>query len=81
MTESSYVTEGECDKKLEKVYKRMNAIENNVAKMFGGIAVVAFLSSFIVGFVSFHINQRFSGVEKAIEKMDNRIINYIHESN
>lgn len=74
---SDFVTEEECDLKLEKVYKRINAIDRNLAKIFGGVAVVVFVSTFVVGLVSFHINQRFSGVEKTLDKMDTRLIDYI----
>ena len=77
MAEDDFVTEKQCDKKLEKVYERMNKIDNNLAKIFGGIAVITFVSTFVIGLVGFHINQRFSGVEKTLDKMGNRQIEYL----
>ena len=79
MGENDFVTEGQCDAKLEKVYNRMNKIDNNLAKIFGGIAVITFVSTMVVGLVGFHINQRFSGVEKTLDKMDTRLVDYISE--
>lgn len=80
MGENDFVTEGQCDKKLEKVYERINHLDRNLARIFGGVAVVVFLSAFFVTGVSFFIDFRFSSVEKSIEKMDNRIIDYIDEA-
>lgn len=77
MNGSAFVTEKHCNGKLEKVYARINTIDRNLAKVIGGIVVVAFVSTFFVGLVSFHINQRFSGVEKSIDKMDNRLVEYL----
>lgn len=79
MGENDFVTEGQCDKKLEKVYGRINNIDRNLAKIFGGVAVVVFVSTFMIGVVSFSINQRFSGVEKAIDKMDNRLVEVLKQ--
>ena len=79
MAENDFVTEGQCNDKIDKVYERMNKIDNNLAKIFGGIAVITFVSTFAIGAVSFHITQRFSGVEKTLDKMDNRLVEVISE--
>lgn len=77
-------TEEQCDDKMAKVYERMNALDLKVSGILGGVSVLVFLLTFIVGVVAFHINTRFSGVEKAIEKsveqtekVNERLIGYI----
>lgn len=77
MSKDDHVTEGQCDEKLKDVYSRVNRVENNLSRIFGGIMVIAFVSTFVIGFVSFHINQRFSGVEKTLDKMDTRQVEYM----
>ena len=77
MGEKDHVTEEQCDVKLEKVYHRINALDRNLSKIFGGVAVVVFLSAFFVGAVSFFIDFRFSSLEKSFDKMDNRLIEYL----
>jgi len=79
MGENDFVTEGQCDKKLEKMYDRINNLDRSLAKIFGGVAVVVFLATFCIGGAAFFIDFRFASVEKAIEKMDNRVIKYIDE--
>lgn len=77
MGEDSFITEKQCDSKISGVYEKMNAIDRKVATIMGGVAVLVFLSTFMVGMVSFHINTRFSGMEKTLEKVDTRLLDYV----
>ena len=79
MSGNDFVTEEQCDKKFGEIYKRINGIDLNVARIFGGVAVVVFVSTFVVTLVAFHLNLRFSGIEKSIEKMDTRLVKYISQ--
>ena len=71
------VTEEQCDNNLKDIYERVNKTDAKVSMIMGGVGVLVFLSTFMVGIVSFHINNRFTGLEKAFEKQDQRLVQFM----
>ena len=78
------VTEEQCSSRLNEVFskienvsRRVNTIDKSLAKVYGGIAVLAFVSTLFFSLVSFHINEKFSGIEGQIKTVDDRLIEVI----
>jgi hypothetical protein len=62
-----------CEERNTKIHERLDAVSDKTSKIIGGIIVISFgLALFITG-VFYHINYRFSSVEKTLEKIENKI--------
>lgn len=67
------VTQETCDNKNTKVHERIDDLSDKVNKIIGGIIVISVMSAMIIGTVTYHINYRFSSVEKTLDKIEKKI--------
>lgn len=62
-----------CEERTTKIHNRIDAVSTMVSRIIGGIIVVSFgLALFIYG-VSYHINYRFSNIDKILEKIEQKM--------
>jgi hypothetical protein len=64
------------EERLGKVHDRINAIDKSVARIYGGIAVSAFVLLAVAGMIVYHINFRFSNIEKTLDKIEKKVSNH-----
>lgn len=73
MGKDDQVTEEQCEDRISKVHTRIGTIDRAVAKIMGGVIVVSALISLFVGFVSYHVDYRFTNLEDSLEEINNNI--------
>lgn len=61
------------EERISEVHKRVNAIDKSVSKIYGGVAVGAFVILLIGGILTHHVNFRFSNIEKTLEKIEAKV--------
>ena len=61
------------DKQIAEDHQRLNSLIVSFSQMRGGLGVVAFFFFFVAGGIFYHINYRFTAVEKTLHTIERHI--------
>ena len=64
------------EERISKVHERVNAIDKSLARIYGGVAVGAFVLLAVAGMVIYHVNYRFSNIERSLEKIEQKVTSW-----
>ena len=61
------------EERMNEVHRRINSIDKSVARIYGGVAVGAFVLLAVAAMISHHVNYRFNNIEKSLEKIEKKV--------